>query len=221
MLGYKASLAAPSCQVFINSGLIKKTMNKTKVREKSLDGLLNELQAFIELSLHDKEVSLNGWIKKTLNKLENRCWEAKHCNETNCPAYKNEFGRCWLIAGTMCGGKPQGKFVEKYNSCIECEVFQAAMGDDKVHKLRELVLILIHSLGLKKLELKELLSQVKILSGFLPICSSCKKIRDDNGYWNKIETYIRNHSEAEFTHGICPGCAEKDYPELYSKESIS
>ena len=221
MLGYKASLAAPSCQVFINSGLIKKTMNKTKVREKSLDGLLNELQAFIELSLHDKEVSLNGWIKKTLNKLENRCWEAKHCNETNCPAYKNEFGRCWLIAGTMCGGKPQGKFVEKYNSCIECEVFQAATGNDMVHKLREFVLILIHSLGLKKLELKEVLSQVKILSGFLPICSSCKKIRDDNGYWNKIETYIRNHSEAEFTHGICPGCAEKDYPELYSKESIS
>jgi hypothetical protein len=196
-------------------------MNKTKVREKSLDGLLNELQAFIELSLHDKEVSLNGWIKKNLNKLENRCWEAKHCNETNCPAYKNEFGRCWLIAGTMCGGKPQGKFVEKYNSCIECEVFQAAMGNDKVHKLRELVLILIHSLGLKTLKLKEVLSQVKILSGFLPICSSCKKIRDDNGYWNKIETYIRNHSEAEFTHGICPGCAEKDYPELYSKESIS
>ena len=196
-------------------------MNKTEVREKSLDGLLNELQAFIELSLHDKEVSLNGWIKKTLNKLENRCWEAKHCNETNCPAYKNEFGRCWLIAGTMCGGKPQGKFVEKYNSCIECEVFQAAMGNDKVHKLRELVLILIHSLGLKTLKLKEVLSQVKILSGFLPICSSCKKIRDDNGYWNKIETYIRNHSEAEFTHGICPGCAEKDYPELYSKESIS
>jgi hypothetical protein len=177
--------------------------------------------AFIELSFHDKEISLNEWIKKTLNKLENRCWEAKHCDETNCPAYKNECGRCWLIAGTMCGGKPQGKFVEKYNSCIECEVFQAAMGDDRVHKLREFVLILIHSLGLKQLELKEALTKVKILSGFLPICSLCKKIRDDKGYWNKIETYIRNHSEAEFTHGFCPECAEKHYPELYSKESIS
>jgi hypothetical protein len=196
-------------------------MNKTEVREKSLDGLINELQAFIELSFHDKEISLNEWIKKTLNKLENRCWEAKHCDETNCPAYKNECGRCWLIAGTMCGGKPQGKFVEKYNSCIECEVFQAAMGDDRVHKLREFVLILIHSLGLKQLELKEALTKVKILSGFLPICSLCKKIRDDKGYWNKIETYIRNHSEAEFTHGFCPECAEKHYPELYSKESIS
>ena len=193
-------------------------MNKTEVREKTLDGLINELQAFIELSFHDKEISLNEWIKKTLNKLENRCWEAKHCDETNCPAYKNECGRCWLIAGTMCGGKPQGKFVEKYNSCIECEIFQAVMGDDKVHKLREFIFILIHSLSLKQLELKEALSQVKILSGFLPICSSCKKIRDDKGYWNQIETYIGNHSEAEFTHGICPNCAEKHYPEFYSKE---
>ena len=191
-------------------------MNKTEAREKKLDDLINELQAFIELSFHDKEISLNEWIKKTLNKLENRCWEAKHCDGTNCPAYKNECGRCWLVAGTMCGGKPQGKFVEKYNSCIECEVFQAAMGDDKVHKLREFVFILIHSLSLKQLELKEALSKVKILSGFLPICSSCKKIRDDKGYWNQIETYIGNHSEAEFTHGICPKCAKRLYPDFYS-----
>ena len=189
-------------------------MNKTEIREKTLDGLINELQAFIELSFHDKEISLNEWITKTLNKLENRCWEVKHCEETNCPAYKNECGRCWLIAGTMCGGKPQGKFVEKYNSCIECEVFQDAMGDDRVHKLREFILILIHSLGLKQLELKEALSDVKILSGFLPICSCCKNIRDDKGYWNQIESYIRNHSEAEFTHGICPKCIKELYPEF-------
>ena len=191
-------------------------MDKTEAREKTLDVLINELQTFIELSFHDKEISLNEWIKKTLNKLENRCWEVKHCDETNCPAYKNECGRCWLVAGTMCGGKPQGKFVEKYNSCIECEVFQAAMGDDKVHKLREFVFILIHSLSLKQLELKEALSKVKILSGFLPICSFCKKIRDDKGYWNQIETYIGNHSEAEFTHGICPRCAKRLYPDFYS-----
>ena len=193
-------------------------MNKTEIREKTLDGLINELQAFIELSFHDKEISLNEWIEKTSNKMENRCWEAKHCDETNCPAYKNECGRCWLIAGTMCGGKPQGKFVAKYNSCIECEVFQAAMGDDRVHKLREYILILIHSLRLKQLELKEALSEVKILSGYLPICSSCKNIRDDKGYWNNIETYIKQNSEAEFTHFICPDCAEKHYPEFYSKE---
>lgn len=59
--------------------------------------------------------------------------------------------------------------------------------------------------------LQEALAQVKVLKGFLPICASCKKIRDDKGYWTQIETYIRNHSEAEFSHGICPDCAEKHY----------
>ena len=63
-------------------------------------------------------------------------------------------------------------------------------------------------------ELQEALAKVKTLSGLLPICSSCKKIRDDNGYWNQIETYIRQHSEADFTHGICPTCAKMLYPGL-------
>ena len=63
-------------------------------------------------------------------------------------------------------------------------------------------------------ELKEALAKVKILSGLLPICSSCKKIRDDKGYWNQIETYIRERSEADFTHGICPKCAKMLYPGL-------
>lgn len=57
--------------------------------------------------------------------------------------------------------------------------------------------------------LRKALSEVKTLRGFLPICSSCKKIRDDSGYWNRIETYIRHHSEAEFSHSICPDCARK------------
>ncbi|NTV12569.1 MAG: hypothetical protein HGA96_01330 [Desulfobulbaceae bacterium] len=63
-------------------------------------------------------------------------------------------------------------------------------------------------------ELQEATAKVKVLSGFLPICAACKKIRDDKGYWNQIESYIRDHSEAEFTHGICPDCVEKLYPEL-------
>ncbi len=62
-------------------------------------------------------------------------------------------------------------------------------------------------------ELQEALDKVKTLSGLLPICSSCKKIRDDNGYWNQIEVYIRDHSEADFSHSICPECLEKLYPE--------
>ena len=51
----------------------------------------------------------------------------------------------------------------------------------------------------------------------LPICASCKKIRDDRGYWIKIEAYIEKHSKAEFSHGICPECARKLYPEYFSE----
>jgi hypothetical protein len=63
-------------------------------------------------------------------------------------------------------------------------------------------------------QLQEALSEVKQLSGLLPICASCKNIRDDKGYWNQIESYIRDHSEAEFSHSICPDCAKKLYPDL-------
>lgn len=64
------------------------------------------------------------------------------------------------------------------------------------------------------LQLKKALADVKMLSGLLPICSSCKKIRDDHGYWNQVEVYISEHSEAEFTHGLCPDCLKKMYLEL-------
>ena len=62
-------------------------------------------------------------------------------------------------------------------------------------------------------DLQKALLEVKTLSGFLPICMSCKKIRDDKGYWEQVEVYIRDHSEAEFSHGICPDCLKKLYPD--------
>lgn len=63
-------------------------------------------------------------------------------------------------------------------------------------------------------DLKNALREVKTLSGLLPICSSCKKIRDDQGYWNQIESYIQTRSDAEFSHSICPDCAKKLYPDI-------
>lgn len=68
-------------------------------------------------------------------------------------------------------------------------------------------------------ELRKALSNIKTLKGLLPICASCKRIRDDKGYWNQLEMYIRDHSSADFTHGICPECTEKLYPEIYQKIS--
>ncbi len=66
-------------------------------------------------------------------------------------------------------------------------------------------------------ELQDALVSIRTLRGMLPICSSCKKIRDDKGYWNQIEAYVSEHSEAEFSHGLCPECAQKLYPEFHRK----
>jgi len=63
-------------------------------------------------------------------------------------------------------------------------------------------------------KLQDALGEVKTLSGLLPICASCKRIRDDNGYWKQIETYIKEHSEADFSHSLCPECVKKLYPNL-------
>ena len=67
-------------------------------------------------------------------------------------------------------------------------------------------------------ELQEALAEVKTLSGLLPICASCKKIRDDTGYWNQIEEYFIDHTDVEFSHGICPDCVIKIYPDYQPKE---
>ncbi|MDZ7698135.1 MAG: MASE3 domain-containing protein [Deltaproteobacteria bacterium] len=64
-------------------------------------------------------------------------------------------------------------------------------------------------------KLQDALFQVRKLSGMLPICASCKKIRDDKGYWEQVESYITKHSEVRFSHGVCPECAKKLYPEFY------
>ena len=70
-------------------------------------------------------------------------------------------------------------------------------------------------------ELSDALAAVKTLSGLLPMCASCKKIRDDTGYWQQVETYIKQHSNADFTHGICPECVKKLYPELSIPAAIA
>lgn len=66
--------------------------------------------------------------------------------------------------------------------------------------------------------LRQAFEQIKTLKGFIPICASCKNVRDDKGFWHQVESYIRDHSEAEFSHGICPECAIKLYPEFVRRE---
>lgn len=73
---------------------------------------------------------------------------------------------------------------------------------------------LVNNLEKKNIELQRALDEVKQLRGMLPICAKCKKIRDDKGYWNNLESYIEKHSDASFSHGMCPDCSD----ELYGEE---
>jgi len=70
----------------------------------------------------------------------------------------------------------------------------------------------------KNEELHEAIAEIRRLRGIIPICSSCKNIRDDDGYWHEVEAYIIDHSEAEFTHSLCPGCMKKLYPDFIQDE---
>jgi sigma-B regulation protein RsbU (phosphoserine phosphatase) len=85
-------------------------------------------------------------------------------------------------------------------------------------KAGERIIQLEKTLRQKNKELRDALAQVKQLKGLLPICMFCKKIRNDENYWQQIEDYVARHSEADFSHGICPECLEKQYPEYVKKK---
>ena len=69
-------------------------------------------------------------------------------------------------------------------------------------------------------QLQQALAEVKTLRGIIPICMFCKQIRDDKGYWEQVEVYVHKHSEADFSHGICPNCLRERYPKLYQKQLL-
>ncbi len=84
------------------------------------------------------------------------------------------------------------------------------------HKLEVLARINAHIMILRqRQELEHALKEIKRLSGILPICSFCKKIRDDDGYWLQVEQYVAEHSNAMFSHGLCPGCMEEHYSDVF------
>ena len=85
---------------------------------------------------------------------------------------------------------------------------------EEISRLMNELIATKRELQQKTMELQDALGKVKLLSGYLPICASCKKIRDDKGYWQAVESYIDSHSEAKFSHGICPECVQKLYPEF-------
>jgi two-component system cell cycle response regulator len=100
----------------------------------------------------------------------------------------------------------------------------AVQKNNELHKAHDDLIEIHRQLEQKNNDLERLnqnllqaLAEVKTLSGLLPICAHCKKIRDDDGYWNQIESYMAKRVDVEFTHGICPDCAKKFYPDVVSK----
>lgn len=175
----------------------------------SVSGVIRNLRTMIELSNLEKETPWQEWIAATVHKRELRCWELKNCGKTECPAYRSECGRCWLIAGTLCACEISGEAALKIESCLKCEVFESAIEGGEALELQELLIILVHNLRQKRRNLEEARKEVTMLQGLLPICASCKKIRDKDQNWQPVDVYIRDHSEAEFTHGLCPECLPK------------
>jgi hypothetical protein len=117
----------------------------------------------------------------------------------------------WFLSDALAGHNYSSPLVEYWNSIIRFISFLLiALSVSEIRR----------RLAIEKrmtADLKEALLQVKTLRGLLPICASCKKIRNDKGYWEKIESYIKNHSEADFTHSLCAECAQKLYPEIYNR----
>jgi DNA-binding response OmpR family regulator len=103
-----------------------------------------------------------------------------------------------------------GRYLELVPAVVQQVLEQRAIADAKRRAEEEKERLIV--------ELRRALANVKTLSGLLPICANCKKIRNDDGYWTMVETYLSEHSEAEFSHGICPDCGKDLYGDLYVDE---
>lgn len=113
----------------------------------ALRHVANDIRMFIELSLHESDDAWEKWMPLVVKESGVKCWEKKKCiKREECPAYMNSDGRCWLIAGTMCGGRVQGDFALKYKSCTECDVYQESVFKDPVAEIYEHLITLVHSL---------------------------------------------------------------------------
>ncbi|MCD4775651.1 MAG: tetratricopeptide repeat protein, partial [Candidatus Aegiribacteria sp.] len=96
---------------------------------------------------------------------------------------------------------------KKYNELQVSYETEKKEKENEIYRLKNIELVKANE------DLKKALAEVNTLSGLLPICASCKKIRDDSGYWEQIEEYISRRSDTQFSHGLCPECMKKLYPE--------
>lgn len=188
---------------------IKEWSKRQRVQDE-VQKMQYELRSAIEQtsSIIDFKILNRNFDSLMENPYLEKCWEKMRCAQKECRCYGKHPMRCWLVSGTLCQGEVQGVFVQKYGNCYRCEVYQDATCSPSI-ALREHLNNMIHVLERQRQELLEALSEIKTLRGIIPICSYCKKIRNDQGAWDILEAYITEHSDAQFSHGICPECYKK------------
>ena len=162
----------------------------------------------------------NFWGKPNPRKAQIKCYESRpgeSCQTENCPLVQ-------IINGAYEYNYEPSK---EHNNKLYHFIVTAKPLLDENQKLIGIIENFQDITTLRKAEriktnliedLEESLKEANLLSGFLPICASCKKIRNDRGYWDRIEKYISKHSRAVFTHSICPDCARKLYPEYFKEK---
>ncbi|MBU0486068.1 MAG: GGDEF domain-containing protein [Proteobacteria bacterium] len=125
--------------------------------QKTLDDITSSLRSFLELSVKEDDKSWSHWISSVAREIKIRCWQKNNCSNRDCPGYKNECGRCWLINGTLCAQThPAGG---RHTSCCDCEIYRANVGKDPVSEIQEQIITLVHTLRVKQLMLKEMATQ--------------------------------------------------------------
>lgn len=122
----------------------------------SLDTITASLRSFVELSLQEDDKTWGEWIASIAGRVEVRCWEKKECHNSNCPAYKSDCGRCWLLVGSLCSANQANGDSLGAHNCRECEIYLANVCKDSFVEIREQIITLVHNLRSRQQELKEM-----------------------------------------------------------------
>jgi len=221
-------LLAPS---LCNAGSAYKNLSQFDKAEEYLE---RGIQLASELNSRDHQIGglrllaenylESGQLEKSLIKLDQGLRFAQEVDDPDLLSHLYMiYEECYLKIGAF---EKAHEFLKKYHECkskvsdslVKGRVFELETKYESERKAREAEIYRLRNVELVEAntKLQKALDDVDRLGGLLPICANCKKIRDDKGYWNQVEQYFSDHSDMQFSHGICPECFPVLYPEFVS-----